>query len=67
MKPRIPTPRTELAMRVYLACGVAIAWVGVVALWCAAGPLVVAATLSPVALAMLAIGLWMHRFPDNQE
>lgn len=53
---RIPTPRAEIAMRVYAACGVACILLGYVALWWAYGwtPLLVAIGVAVMVLAGVA-------------
>ena len=56
---RIPTPRAELAMRVYLAIGVACVVLGYVALWWAYGATPVLVAIGAAMLVLAGVARWV--------
>lgn len=62
---RIPIPRTERLLRLALVGAAVISALFWTALWLAGGPAAVLIPIGCGALGMLAIGLWMHRYPGG--
>lgn len=50
-----------------IALAAALAWLGVAVVWSAYGALVAIVPLAGVAMAIVAIGGWMHGYPGEEE